>query len=137
MNELYILGTRDITINKSGKQETQIYESYAVSFNTNEVNQLIVNSDNPFEEWCTQIRKTNNYRVPTFIWELEENKDNPQILEREELYFKPDSIYTYDNPNPNDIVSYKESLAEEQIKEMIEFIQELTDADYDIKWIIK
>jgi hypothetical protein len=134
-NELHLLGTRAITINKSGKQEVQTISCFLVSFNET-INQQIINSDDSYEEYCKQVRAKYCHRIPTFIWDLEENKNKPEMIEREEAYFKPDSIYNYENPNPLDIVGYERSLSEKFIEDTDADIKYLIDNDYDIEWSV-
>ena len=129
--DLKIKASRLITVNKTGNVETQFYSTYPTDF-TPEINQLIVNSDNPFEEWCKYIRLEYNIEDPVYIWDLEENYNVPEINERERAFYEDLSCIA----KPEDIVKYN-NRAEYLINELAQDIQELVVGSYDFKWVLE
>ena len=129
--DLKIKASRLITVNKTGNVETQFYTIYPTDF-TPEINQLIVNSDNPFEEWCKYIRLEYNIEDPVYIWDLEENYNVPEINERERAFYEDLGWIA----KPGDIVKYN-NRAEYLINELAQDIQELVVGSYDFKWVLE
>lgn len=129
--DLKIKASRLITINKTGNIETQFYTIYPTDF-TPEINELIVTSNNPFEEWCKYIRQDYNIEDPVYIWDLEENYKVPEINERERAFYEDNSGIA----NPEDIVRY-DNRAEYFINEIAQDIRELIDGSYDFEWVLE
>lgn len=130
--ELTIKATREITINKTGNIEIQSYFIYPNSFNL-DICKLIINSNNPYEEWCNKIRHQYNLNIPIYIWDLEENYGVPEIMQKEEYFYNKNGA----DPelNKEDIVGYK-NLGDDFIAELDIEIKEALHNSYDLKWII-
>lgn len=129
--DLLIKASRLITVNKTGKVETEFYTTYVTDF-TPEINELIVNSNSPFEEWCKYIRRDYNIDDPVYIWDLEENYNVPEINERERAFYVDNNYVA----NPEDIVKYN-NRAEYIISEVAQDIQELIDDSYNFEWVLE
>ena len=129
--DLKIKASRLITVNKTGKVETQFYTTYVTDF-TPEINELIVTANNPFEEWCKYIRRDYNINDPVYIWDLEENYNVPEINERERAFYVDNNYVA----NPKDIVKYN-NRAEYLISEVAQDIQELIDDSYNFEWVLE
>ena len=129
--DLKIKASRLITVNKTGKVETQFYTTYVTDF-TPEINELIVTANNPFEEWCKYIRRDYNINDPVYIWDLEENYNVPEINERERAFYEDLGCIA----NPEDIVKYN-NRAEYLISEVAQDIQELIYDSYNFEWVLE
>lgn len=129
--DLKIKASRLITVNKTGKVETQFYTTYITDF-TSEINESIVSSDNSFEEWCKYIRRDYNINDPVYIWDLEENYNMPEINEKERAFYEDSGKVA----NREDIVKYT-NRAEYLINEIAQDIQELIDGSYDFEWVLE
>jgi hypothetical protein len=129
--DLKIKGTRLITINKTGNVETQFYSLYPTEF-TAEINKLIVNSNEPFDEWCKYIRRDYNINDIVYIWDLEDNYNVPEIVERERAFYEE----LNEIASPEDIVRY-EIRSEYIINEITQDIQELIDRSWDFEWVLE
>jgi hypothetical protein len=129
--DLQIKASRLITVNKTGKIETQFYSTYLTDF-TPEINELIITSNNPFEEWCKYIREQYNIDDPIYIWDLKENYNMPDIVERERAFYEDNNCIA----SPEDIVKYQ-NRAEYFISELAQDIQELIDGSWDFEWVLE
>lgn len=129
--DLEIKCSRLITVNKTGKVETQSYSIFPVSFNRDKCD-LIINSIDPYSEWCKQVKEQyNNNNTPIFIWDLEENYGKPEMMKREEAFLEDGS----EQAKSEDIVGYS-NLGDEIIKYLDIEIKDAIDNDYDLQWMI-
>ena len=129
--DLVINASRLITVNKTGKTETQFYSTYPTDF-TSEINKLIVSSDNPFKEWSNYIKKDYDINDAVYIWDLEENYNVPEINERERVFYEELNQVA----KPEDVIRYQ-NRAEYIISEIAQDIQELIDGSYDFEWVLE
>lgn len=124
--DLELTASRSITVNMIGIIENQSYDLPVISF-TREICELIVESDNSYEEYCKQVRK-DSILEPIYIWDDERFCNMPEIIEREEQCI----LY---GPKPEDIVGYKSS-SEDHIEWLDECIKQALDNHYQLRWWI-
>ena len=124
--DLELTASRLITVNKTGKVETQSYSINVITF-TNEECEDIVNSDDPYKEYCKVCKEHYKDLEPVYIWD---NVEEISGIVRERLL----RSYEFD-PEEQDIVGYK-SYAESIIESLDIDIKQALDNSYELEWWI-
>ena len=123
--DLELDATRLITVNKTGKVEIQSYSIEVVNL-SREICVQIVDSKEPYKEYCKNIKLQYSELEPIYIWDKEELYGMPEIVEREEL------CKAY-GPQPEDIIGYK-TYAEDIICFLDTNIKDALDNGYKLNW---
>jgi hypothetical protein len=119
--DLELHATRLITVNKTGKLEIQSYSIQVVNFDK-EVCKLIVNSSDPYAEYCKLVKEEYTQVQPIYTWD---NKFLPinGDLSAEDIY------------GPDEIIGY-EALSKCIIDSLDLQIKAALDNDYELEWVL-
>jgi hypothetical protein len=124
--DLELTASRLITINKTGKTESQSYCILSISMGLLTA-ESIVNDNNPYDKYCEYIKQGNTLE-PIYIWDDKRFCNMPEIIEREEQCI----LY---GPKPEDIISYKNTY-DDHIEWLDECIKQALDNNYELEWWI-
>jgi hypothetical protein len=124
--DLELTASRFITVNKTGKVETQSYSINVITF-TDEECEAIVNSNDPYEKYCSICKKHYTDLEPVYIWEVVNDLSE---------YVKDRLIRSFLlPPEKQDIIRYK-THAESVIESLDMDIKQALDNSYELKWWI-
>lgn len=122
---LKLNATRLITVNKTGKIETQSYSIDVISFKSEECIRIIESAD-PYKEYCDLYRSIySELTESVYVWDVEHTSETEKR--------KMNAFINEDKPED---IAYFESMADGRIRCLDRDIKEALDKGYELEWSI-